>query len=87
MRRQEAVGKILHPARRIVPMIQQQKTGKILVFAAEPIGDPGTDGRVALKLGPGVHVHGRRPVIVVVDFDSMDKGDVIDALAELGQQG
>ena len=67
-------------------VLNHHVAGQVPVGAAQSIGDPGTYRSAALKLGPGGDVHGGGAVVVVLDLDPVDEGQVVGALADAGKE-
>ena len=67
-------------------VLNHHVTGQIPVGAAKSVGDPGTHRSAALKLGPGGDVHGGGAVVIVLDLDPVDEGQVVRALADAGKE-
>ena len=60
------------------------EAGQIAILAAEPVGDPGSDGGAAGELIAGERVINGGTVVIVVDFDSVNEGEVVDARGQVG---
>ena len=65
---------------------ENDEAGEIFVVGAEAVGEPGAHGGTAGDVGSGVH-HDERG-LVVGDFgvDGADDADVVDALADVGEE-
>ncbi len=61
------------------------KPGKILIFGAEAISEPGAHGRAAGNAGAAIHHEQRRFVIGDVGIHGADDATIVNARTEFGK--
>ena len=64
---------------------ENDEAGEILVFRAEAIGSPGTDGRGTGERGAGVDEELSRTVVKLVGVHGFDETNLIGDTGEMGQ--
>src|SRR5262245_29008934 len=62
------------------------EAGQVLVFGAEAVADPCADGRMRAPGGAGLQQQGGRGMRRVVADHAVEQTDLIDVLAEVGQE-
>ena len=84
--RQEAVGEVLQAAGRNISGVQQHISGQVLVFAAQGVGDPGTQAGMPPHVSAGVEQDVAPGMQWKPGDHGADHGQIVDAGGNMGEQ-
>lgn len=78
--------KIVEPARRDETSVEDDESGKVLVFGTEAIADPGPHAGTSLEARSGVEEVVRRGVFGKLGGHRFDEGEVVGDLGNMGEE-